>query len=149
MQDKYSYETDLIWTGARTGILEGSGLPHMRVSAPLEFAGEPGAWTPEQMLVGATASCLMTTFAALSELSGLAVNFFRVKATGTLEKIPGEGYRFTEVHLAPEVGVFPGDMEKAGRVLSKAEKSCFISSSLRATVHVEPTFVPVTIEVAH
>ena len=66
-----------------------------------------------------------------------------------LEKIPGEGYRFTEIHLMPEIGVFPEDLEKARRSLAKAEKSCFISNSVRATVHVEPVFVPVALEVAH
>jgi peroxiredoxin-like protein len=149
MRDHYLFEAELAWKGERTGTLEGSGLPPLQVSAPPEFAGELGKWTPEQLLVGATASCLMTTFLAIAEFSDISVNFFRVKATGKLEKIPGEGYRFTEVHLVPEVGVFPDEVEKARRALAKAEKSCFISNSIRATVHVEPIFVPVAVEVAH
>lgn len=149
MRENYSYETDLIWTGERTGRLEASGLPHLKISAPLEFAGEPGRWTPEQLLVGATASCLMTTFMAIAEFSGVSLNFFRVKATGKLEKVPGEGYRFTEVHLVPEIGVFPDEVSKARRALAKAEKSCFISNSIRAAVRVDPVFIPVTVEVAY
>lgn len=147
MLDQYEYEVDLAWKGERTGILEGACLPHLEVSAPPEFAGQPGKWTPEQLLVGATASCLMTTFLAIAEFSDITVNFFRVQAKGKLEKITGEGYRFTEIHLEPEIGVFPDDVEKARRSLAKAEKSCFISNSVRATVHVEPVFVPVTLEV--
>lgn len=148
MRDNYFYETQLAWKGERTGILEGGGLPHLQVSAPPEFAGEPGQWTPEQLLIGAVAGCLMTTFLAVAEFSGISVNFFRTRARGKLEKVPGEGYRFTEIHLAAEVGVFPHEVEKARRALAKAEKSCFISNSIRAAVHVEPTFVPVTVEVA-
>ena len=148
MQDDYFYETELKWTGERKGLLEGAGLPRLEVSAPPEFAGEPGMWSPEQLLVGATASCLMTTFLAIAEFSDISLNFFRVKARGKVEKIPGEGYRFTEVYLAPEVGVFPDEMEKARRALAKAEKSCFISNSLRAAVHVEPAFIPVKVAVA-
>jgi peroxiredoxin-like protein len=149
VRDNYLYETELAWKGERTGVLGASGLPHLQVSAPLEFAGTPGMWTPEQLLVGATASCLMTTFLAIAEFSDISVNFFRVNAKGKLEKIPGEGYRFAEIHLAAEVGVFPNEVDKARRALAKAEKSCFISNSLRATVRVEPTFVPVATEVAH
>ena len=149
MRDNYSYETELTWKGERNGVLEGASLPHLQISAPPEFAGEPGKWTPEQLLVGATASCLMTTFIAIAEFSGISLNFFRIKATGTVEKIPGEAYRFTEIHLATEVGVFPDDVDKARRILAKAERNCFISNSLRAAVRVEPIFVPVTAEVAH
>ncbi|HET7840647.1 MAG TPA: OsmC family protein, partial [Terriglobia bacterium] len=119
------------------------------VSAPPEFAGQPGKWTPEQLLVAATASCLMTTFLAMAEFSDITVNYFRMKAKGKLEKIPAEGYRFTEIYLEPEIGVFPDEVEKARRSLAKAEKNCFISNSVRATVHVEATFVPVTVAVAH
>jgi peroxiredoxin-like protein len=149
MRDNYSYETELTWKGQRNGVLETAGARRLEVSAPPEFAGEPGNWTPEQLLVGATASCWMTTFLAIAEFSGVSLNFLRVKATGTLEKIPGEGYRFTEIHLAPELGVFPDDVEKLRRILPKVEKSCFISNSLRAALRVEPIFVPVTAEVAH
>jgi peroxiredoxin-like protein len=148
MRDKYDYETKLEWTGERKGSLEGAGLPHLEVSAPPEFAGEPGRWSPEQLLVGATASCLMTTFLAIAEFSDITLNFFRVKARGRVEKIPGEGYRFTEIHLVPEVGVFPDELEKARRALAKAEKSCFIANSLRAAVHVEPAFISASAAVA-
>jgi peroxiredoxin-like protein len=149
MRDRYEYELELAWKGERSGVLESASLPHLEVSAPPEFAGQPGKWSPEQLLVGATASCLMTTFLAIAEFSGITVNFFRVQAKGKLEKIAGEGYRFTEIHLEPEIGVFPDDVEKARRALVKAEKGCFISNSIRATVHVEPVFVPVTLEVGH
>ncbi len=149
MLDKYEYDVELAWKGERSGTLEAAGLPHLEISAPPEFAGQPGKWTPEQLLVGATASCLMTTFLAIAELSDITVNFFRVKAKGKLEKIPSEGYRFTEIYLEPEIGVFPDEVEKARRALAKAEKNCFISNSVRAAVHVEPAFVPVSLAVAH
>jgi peroxiredoxin-like protein len=149
MRDNYEYEVDLAWKGERTGTLEAASLPHLEVSAPQEFKGQPGKWTPEQLLVGATAGCLMTTFLAIAEFSHITVNFLRVHSKGKLEKVPGEGYRFTEIYLEPEIGIFPEDVEKAQRVLAKAEKSCFISNSLRATLHVKPIFVPVNAEVAH
>ena len=141
MLGSYVYLLDLDWTGQRSGRVTAEGMPPLRVSAPVEFSGEHGVWTPEHFLVAATAGCLMTTFLAIAERSQLTVISFRMRAFGRLEKVPGEGYRFTEIALAPEISVAPEDVEKALKVLAKAEKNCFISNSLRAAVQVEPRFV--------
>jgi organic hydroperoxide reductase OsmC/OhrA len=117
------------------------GLPQVEFSAPVEFHGEPGQWTPEHLLVAATASCLMTTFLAIAGIQKLPVHSYRCKASGRLEKVPGEGHRFTEIALSPEIGVAADSVEAALKVLAKAEQNCFISKSLRATVRVEPRIV--------
>ncbi|MBI1750781.1 MAG: OsmC family protein [Acidobacteria bacterium] len=145
--DSYVYEVQMEWTGQRGGRLTAEGLPPLEISAPPEFAGEAGKWTPEHLLAGASASCLTATFLAIAEISKLEVVSFRMKAHARLEKIPGEGYRFTEITLAPEIGVAPQDVEKAQKVLSKAEKNCFVNKSLRATVQVEPHFVSAPVDV--
>lgn len=145
--DSYLYEVSAEWTDKRGGKLTGGGLPTLEVSAPPEFAGEAGKWTPEHLLAGASASCLLATFLAIAEISQLELTFVRVKAYAKLEKIPGEGYRFTEITLVPEMGIAPNDIEKAQRVLSKAEKNCFVNKSLGATVKVEPQFVTTPVEV--
>ena len=137
----FEYEVQTEWTGRRGGRLTAEGLPPLDFSAPPEFAGEAGKWTPEHLLAGASASCLTATFLAIAEISKLELESFRMKVHARLEKIPGEGYRFTEFTLAPEIGVAPQDVEKAQRVLGKAEKNCFVNRSLRATIKVEPHFV--------
>jgi peroxiredoxin-like protein len=141
MLDTYEYEVQTEWTGRRGGRLTAEGLPPLEFSAPPEFAGEAGKWTPEHLLAGASASCLTATFLAIAEISKLELESFRMKVHARLEKIPGEGYRFTEITLAPEIGVAPQNVEKAQRVLGKAEKNCFVNQSLRATIKVEPHFV--------
>ncbi|HEX9760742.1 MAG TPA: OsmC family protein, partial [Candidatus Acidoferrales bacterium] len=98
-------------------------------------------------LVAAVSGCLMSTFMAIAEMNKLTVEFYHARAFGRLEKIPGEGYRFTEFVLAPDIGVDRDDVEKALKVMAKAEKNCFISNSLRATVQVEPKFVSAPVEV--
>ncbi|MBI3670911.1 MAG: OsmC family protein [Acidobacteria bacterium] len=139
--DSYTYEAEVEWTGRRNGWINVEGFPSVVVSAPPEFSGDPGLWTPEHLLLAATASCLMTTFLAIAEISKLAVVSYQSKAFARLEKVPEEGYRFTEITIVPEIGVAAEDVEKAQKVLAKAEKNCFISKSLRATVQVEPRFV--------
>ena len=144
----YVYHVKVEWTGRRAGWVEADGLPRLAISAPAEFSGDSGVWTPEHLLVAATASCLMTTFLAIAEASKLPVASYVSKAFGRLEKVPEEGYRFTEITLAPEIGVAGEDVEKAQKVLARAEKSCFISKSLRAAVQVEPKFIAAPAAVA-
>ncbi len=146
--NSYLYQAHVEWTGRRVGRVTVEGLPELDVSAPPEFSGDPGLWTPEHLLVAAAASCLMTAFLAVAELSKLQVASYQSNAFARLEKVPGEGYRFTEITLAPEIGVAGEDVEKAQKVLAKAEKNCFISNSLRATVQVEPHFVVASAGVA-
>lgn len=148
LQDSYVYEVGIEWTGRRTGKLSAEGLPAMTISSPPEFSGEPGLWTPEHLLAGATASCMMASFIAIAEYSKLQVVSFKMNVAAKLEKVPGEGYRFTEITLAPEIGVAAEDVEKAQKVLAKAERGCFVSNALRAAVKVEARFVPASPELA-
>ena len=144
----YEYEVQTEWTGRRGGRLTSDGMPPLEFSAPLEFGGEAGKWTPEHLLAAASASCLTATFVAIAEISKLELESFQMKVCAKLEKIPGEGYRFTELILAPEIGVAPQDEEKALRVLGKAEKSCLVNQALRAVVKVVPHFVNSRVEVS-
>ena len=144
----YTYEVKSEWTGKRGGRLTAEGMPALEFSAPPEFAGEAGKWTPEHLLAAASASCLMATFLAIAEISKLELESLQMTVRAKLEKIPEEGYRFTEFTLLPEIGVAPEDVEKAERVLAKAEKSCFVNKSLRATVKVEPQFVTAPVGVS-
>ncbi len=133
----YVYEAEVNWLGRRNGRLHADGLPEMNVSSPPEFAGSAGQWTPEHLLAASAASCLMATFAAIAEFSRLNLEALRVKASATLEKVPGAGFQFTEIVLAPEIAIDPADHDRAERLLAKAEKACFVSQALRVPVRVE------------
>lgn len=142
MLDSYTYQVDMDWSHGPTGTVVSEGLPAIEVSAPPEFHGEPGRWTPEHLLTASAASCFMATFLAVARFQKIAVQGFRLRAIARLEKLPAEGYRFTEITLAPEICVAQDDVEKTLKVLEKAEKNCFVAKSLRATLQVEPHFVP-------
>lgn len=139
--DSYLYQVQVAWTDKRAGQVVSDDFPILQVCAPPEFFGDAGVWTPEHLLTAATASCLMITFLAVAEASKVPVTSYRSKAIARLEKVPGEGYRFTEITVVPEIEITAEDLEKARKALVRAEKSCFISNSLRTTVHVEPHFL--------
>ncbi|MGH9492478.1 MAG: OsmC family protein [Terriglobales bacterium] len=140
MADTYEYEVIGRWSGSRGGTLESHTLSHvLEFSAPPEFQGRVGFWTPEHFLVGAVASCFISTFAAVAEMSKLEVVSLRVGGKGVLEKVEGGGYRFTEVVLYLELAIARSeDRERAQRLIEKAERGCLIARSLSSKVTTVP-----------
>lgn len=143
MLDSYVYNLEVDWTHGRCGVARSEGLPPLEFSAPPEFSGEAGRWTPEHLLAAAAATCFTATFMAIAEIQKLKVLGFKMRGFARLEKVPGEGYRFTEITLVPEIQVAQEAVETALKVVSKAEKNCFVARSLKTTIQVEPKFIPV------
>ncbi|OIN58316.1 OsmC family protein [Arsenicibacter rosenii] len=137
------YDVHLGWQYARLGQLSSPALTDtIEVATPPEFAkGMPGVWSPEHLLVAAVSGCFMTTFLAIAENSKLDFSDFDCRATGKLEETEN-GLMISAVHLFPKVVVLhDSDIEKARRVLLKAERHCLITNSVRSQVTMEPTIV--------
>jgi organic hydroperoxide reductase OsmC/OhrA len=121
------------------GELRAEGFPPVAVSPPPEFQGQEGTWTPEHLFVASVNSCFMSAFLAIAENSKLEIVTFLSKARGKLEKIEGSGYQITEILLKPELVIRGAkDLDRAERILQKAEKNCFISNSIKTVVKLEP-----------
>jgi peroxiredoxin-like protein len=135
----YVYETQVEWTGQRTGELRADGLPRLEVAPPPEFRGMEGVWTPEHLFVASVNSCFMTTFLAIAELSRLEFVRFDCDCNGLLEKLESSGYQITKITLRPHLVVRNSkDIDRALRILEKAERNCLISNSIKAIVSLEP-----------
>jgi len=134
----FHYANHLHWKMSRLATVSAEGKPALTLSSPVEFKGEPGNWTPEDLFLVSLNSCLLMTFLAYAERENIAVSSYESAVSGTVEK-DGNGYRFTEVHIEPRVGL--EDSSYAGRVeelLHHAEETCLIANSVKARVHVEP-----------
>lgn len=106
-------------------------------SAPPEFGGEAGFWTPEHFLLAAVASCFIETFKAVARASKLGFQGIEVSAEGLVEKEAG-GFRFTQITLRPVLIVYAEDaQELALKLLEKAERVCLVSRSLSSRVAVD------------
>lgn len=134
------YPVTVRWIGAKEGVGESAdGLEPLPIAAPPQFGGPAGVWTPEHMLVAATAACLMTTFLAAAEASQLRVLSYEAPATGTLERAEDRRYWVPTIEVRPRVRVMnENDRARALRLLEKAEAACLVSRSLRSTVVVRP-----------
>jgi len=93
METRYEYHATATWTEHRRGLVETESIARtINFSAPPEFGGEPGLWTPEHLLVAAVSTCFVSTFRAVAELSKVEVTSMRVAVEGILEKTDG-GFR--------------------------------------------------------
>jgi organic hydroperoxide reductase OsmC/OhrA len=135
----YFYETEVEWATGRKASLQSSGLPALEIAPPPEFQGDPGMWTPEHLYVASVNACFVVTFLAIAELSKLDFVSFASQAQGKLEKIEGSGLQITEVVLRPRLMVhYARDLERAARLMKKAERNCLISNSIKTIVKLEP-----------
>lgn len=141
MTEVHTYQTRGRWTGNRGGEIQAAGVSEaLRFSAPPEFHGEAGRWSPETLLLAAANTCFLTTFLAIAEFSKLELADVEISADARVERVAGQGYRFTEVTLLPVVTLArDADREKALRLLEKAEKSCIVARALQTLLRVQPT----------
>lgn len=134
----FEYRTSVRWTGGRMGILSSDGKQDIPVSSPPEFKGDPGQWTPEDLLVASLEICTMTTFIAFSMHRKLLLKSYESAATGTMEFVDGK-YRFTRITLSPVIVVEDErERETAAAILEEAHHSCFITNSVCSDVLLEP-----------
>jgi len=148
MEAHHEYRVNAFRGDGRNGVVHAEGvLSCISFSAPPEFLGEPGRWTPQHFLVAAVASCFVSTFSGIAEKSRLEFASFNLDADGVLGNEDGI-WRFTEIKLRPVVAVLKEeDRDRAIRLLEKAEKSCLIARSLQFKVTLVPA-VKVEVELA-
>lgn len=145
--EPHIYHVSVSWKSDRKGLMCSPELNNqsqsqagcLEVATPPEFPkGIPGIWSPEHLFTASVSSCLMTTFLAIAENSKLDFISFNCNSEGKLEQVDGK-FLMTEVKLLPVVEVSDEkDVEKAMKVLTKAEANCLISNSVKAKISMIP-----------
>lgn len=145
----YRYYSTATWTEGRKGIVNAEGIAApVYFSAPPEFQGEAGSWTPEHLFAAALGSCFVTTFKAISEYSKFDYQSLQVEVEAILEKEQG-GFSFTKVIVQPILTITAeADRERATRLLEKAEKACLISRSVKSQIELQPEIMVSNLEAA-
>ena len=135
----WRYANTVTWKEKKKAGLTAEGKPDLEVGTPSEFGGPEGIWTPEDLLVAAVNSCILTTFLHHRVRAGIELTGYKSTAEGTLV-YTGKTLEFVEVTVRPEVQVASqGDREKADAALRHSEQTCLISNALKCPVRVEPT----------
>lgn len=115
------------------------GVPRLiHFSAPPEFGGEPGLWTPEHFLLASVGSCFIETFKAVAKASRLEFQGIEVGVDGVIEKDRG-ALRFTRISIRPALILYDDEARELGsRVLEKTERNCLVVRSLSSQVEMNP-----------
>ncbi len=117
--------------------LSSPGLETLDTAPPAEFGGPGDVWSPETLLVGSVANCLILTFRAIARASELEWISLRCDVDGVLDRVE-RVTQFTAFHVKARLEVPAGvDETKAARLLEKAERGCLITNSLKADSHLE------------
>lgn len=138
---KHEYQVDLDWKEGRIGTMSSPELDEkIEVATPPQFdGGVEGVWSPEHLFVSSVSSCFMTTFVAIAEYSKLKFENLKVNAIGKLSKKDGK-FVVSEITLNPELTITDEKfVDKAKRIMEKAEEACLITRSIKTSIHFEPT----------
>jgi organic hydroperoxide reductase OsmC/OhrA len=140
MEELHNHQVTAWWTSGRTGIAKCESAPNaLHFTAPLQFGGLEGRWTPEDLLLTAVGSCYATTFRALADYSKLDYADLEVKVAGTVQKVDS-GYRFSEIVTRPALMmVREEDHERALRLLQKTQELCLVGRALSVKHMFEPS----------
>ena len=140
MNEDHAYRVAAWWTSGKTGLAKSDSAPNaIHFTAPTEFGGLEGRWTPEELLLAAVAGCYTTTLRAIAGTAQFDFTDLQVEASGTIRKAESGGYSFTEIVIRPSLKISSGEeRDRALDLLKRAEKLCLVSRAIGTTLKFEP-----------
>ena len=141
----HAYPFSISWSGntladpySRDAVASAAGKDAIPVSSAAEYAGNGSRWNPEDLLGTALATCHMLTFLALCAKTRTEVLSYEDRAESILDTVD-KVTSIVEIRLRPTIHVAKGaDIEKVKELFEKAHKYCFVASSIRSRVTMEP-----------
>src|SRR5580693_10600491 len=121
MENEHKYRVVAWWTSGQSGIAKSySASNAIHFTAPPQFGGLEGRWTPEDLLMTALASCFTTTFHTIAGYSKFEYTDLAVEAEGTVVRT-AKGYRFSEIVVRPSLTI-SGEQNR-GRAIGLLHKA--------------------------
>ena len=131
----YAISATASWEG--DVALDGNRLPQLASAPPAEFDGPGDRWSPETLVVAAVADCFVLTFRAIAKLSKLSWTTLTCEASGTVDRVD-RVTQFTAFSVRASLEVPEStNEEQAKRLLARAEQTCLITNSLKATCRLD------------
>ncbi|TWT16018.1 OsmC family protein [Planomicrobium sp. CPCC 101079] len=138
---KHSFHLQANWPGLRNdvGDIETGNLK-TKISIPPEMDG-PGVGTnPDEMLLGAAATCYIITLAAMMERSKLEKESLTMESEGIVDVTNGVITYERIIHrpsIVLKADASERDFSLAQKLAEKAESSCMISRAIKGNVEIE------------
>jgi len=139
MSGEHAYRVSAWWTAGPTGLAKSDSAPNaIHFTAPAEFGGMEGRWTPEELLLASIASCYTTTLRAMAGPAKLNFADLQVEASGTVCKADS-GWAFSEIVVRPTLKIMSAEeRERALELLQRAQKLCLVSRAIGTALKFEP-----------
>ncbi len=120
------------WAGSfsGSGAIVSEGF-RTRVTLPLDFQGLGEEATPENLLLGALASCYLITLGIMLDKAGIIYNDLQLE--GELVTETGARPTIREVEMRPSI-VSEGDPAQLRDLAAKAEKFCLIARAIEGNI---------------
>ena len=139
----HRFPVSIRWQEGRLTHASVAGKPDLDVATPPEFKGGiVGVWSPEDLLVAASASCYAVTLLAVAERISLVLDALEVNGTGHVERGEDGLFGFIAIQLRVRIEVDAGELETARKAARETERLCMITRALDAPVHVEVEVEP-------
>jgi organic hydroperoxide reductase OsmC/OhrA len=130
------FPVSIEWQGGRLTKASAPSKADLEIATPPEFPGGiEDVWSPEELLVAATASCYAVTLIAIAERAEIPLYTLRVSGTGHLSKRDDGRFGFVAIELDAEIETNAVSVRAAESAAERAEKVCLVSQALDIPVH--------------
>ncbi|MEY8745220.1 OsmC family protein [Bacillales bacterium AN1005] len=137
---KHPFHLKAVWNGGRNseGHIDAGGLKSV-ISIPQEMGAGTGT-NPDEMLLGAAATCYVITLAAMLERSDITPHELTLESEATVD-VTNNIFTYERIVHRPRIvlqaDATESDEMKAERLAHKAEESCMISRAVAGNVIIE------------
>jgi len=142
MNGTHEYRIRAASEAVRCGVVTVEGIdPSITFSAPPEFKGHAGHWTPEHLLLAAIASCYVSTFSGMAFDSSLEYSALQLETSGTVGRDEA-GWSFQEISIQPRLTIANAEQKTlANRLLHKTKDKCLVGRSLACPITLKPALI--------
>jgi organic hydroperoxide reductase OsmC/OhrA len=115
--------------------LSSEGTRIIESAPPKEFGGPGNQWSPEALLTAAVTDCFVLNFRAIAAASKFPWTSLDARTHGVLDRVEGKMH-FTRFDTHATLLLPSGaDVERAKKLMEKAESTCPVSNSLVSERH--------------
>jgi organic hydroperoxide reductase OsmC/OhrA len=133
----HRFPVDVRWIEGKLTVASVPGKEPLEVATPPEFqGGVEGVWSPEDLFVGAVATCFTVTLVSAARRRKVPVRGLEVRSFGDVTRRADGRFGFVAVELTVELETEAGHEGEARGALLDAEASCLVAVSLDTPVHV-------------
>ena len=132
----HRFPVDVRWLDGKLTVASVPGKQDLQVATPPEFqGGVEGVWSPEDMFVGAVATCYTVTLVSAMRRRNAPLRALDVHSSGDVSQRPDGRYGFVAIDLEVSFETDAGFEAEARGAAVDAEQACLVAASLDTPVN--------------